>query len=107
MEIRFKGYVFDTGLVIVFISAFVLLVWIVLKLFRIVQTPLFFELLPVMTGLAAIFGFGMAIGKQLQMMKQLQENDKDLSRRMEDLASGHTLLKAEFNHFARYGRKVA
>ena len=99
VEIEFKQYTFDTGLIIVFISAFVLLIWIILKLFRIVQTPLIFELMPLITGLVAIFGFGIAVGRSLQIIKQLQENSRETNKRLDSLGNDHILLKSDFKHF--------
>lgn len=107
VEIVFKDYRFDTGLIIVFISAFVLLIWILLKLFRIVQTPLFFELLPMITGLAAIFGFGVSVGKILQVIKQLQDDGKEMKAGLESLRNDHVMLKADFKYFAKYRRSLS
>ena len=106
VEIVLKDYRFDTGLIIVFISAFVLLIWIILKLFRVVQTPLIFELLPVITGLAAIFGFGVSVGKILQIIKQLQDNDKEMKTNLESLRNDHVMLKADFKYFAKYKKSL-
>ncbi|MBI2137671.1 hypothetical protein HYU12_04085 [Candidatus Woesearchaeota archaeon] len=105
-EIEFKGHRFDTGLIIVFTSCLVLLIWILLKLFRVIQTPLIFEMLPIITGLAMIFGFGVSAGKIMQVIKHLQENDKETNRKLESLINEHIMLKADFKHYARYKKSI-
>lgn len=105
-EIEFKGHRFDTGLIIVFTSCLVLLIWILLKLFRVIQTPLIFEMLPIITGLVMIFGFGVSVGKILQVIKHLQENDKETNRKLESLINEHIMLKADFKHYARYKKSI-
>lgn len=105
-EIEFKGHRFDTGLIIVFTSCLVLLIWILLKLFRVIQTPLIFEMLPIITGLVMIFGFGVSAGKILQVIKHLQENDKETNRKLESLINEHIMLKADFKHYARYKKSI-
>lgn len=114
VEIEFKGYRFDTGLIVVFISGFVLLIWILLKLFKVIETPLIFELMPIMVGLAAIFGFGSEFGKLLQAVKNLQIDLRELKSDMKetkgDLANFHNdfiLLKADFKHFVRYNKSLS
>ncbi len=105
-EIEFKGYRFDTGLIIVFASAFALLVWVILKLFRVIQTPLIFELMPIIAGVAAIFGFGVAAGKALQIIVQTQQGLKENNIKLESLRNEHVMLKADFKYFARYRRSL-
>ena len=107
VEIEFKGYRFDTGLIIVFISAFTLLVWVVLKLFRVIQTPLIFELTPIITGVAAIFGFGVAAGKALQIIVNTQQGLMETNMKLESLRNDHVMLKADFKYFARYRKSLA
>lgn len=107
VEIQFKGHIFDTGLIMVFISGFVLLLWIILKLFRIIQTPLFFEILPIIIGLGAIFGFGISVGKVLQVVKQLQDNSQETNRRLDSLNDDHILLKSDFKYFVMYKKSLS
>ena len=107
VEIVFKDYRFDTGLIIVFISGFVLLIWILLKLFRVVETPLIFELMPLITGLVAIFGFGMAVGRTLQIVKQLQENAKETNKHLDNLSNDHILLKSDFKHYVKHKKSLS
>jgi len=107
VEIEFKSYTFDTGLIIAFIGAFILLIWIILKLFRVIETPLVFELLPFIAGLAAIFGFGTQFGKVLQAVKHLQEDMKDVKSELKDTRDDIVLLKADFKHFIKYKKSLS
>jgi hypothetical protein len=107
VEIVFKDYRFDTGLIIVFISGFILLVWILLKLFRVIETPLIFELMPLITGLAAIFGFGVMAGKALQIIVQTQQGLKETNVKLESLGNDHILLKSDFKHFVKYRKSLS
>ncbi len=106
VEIEFKEYRFDTGLIIVFVSAFVLLVWVILKLFLVIQTPLIFELTPTIAGFVAIFGFGVAAGKALQIIVNTQQGLKETNTKLESLRNDHVMLKADFKHFARYRKSL-
>jgi hypothetical protein len=105
-EITFRGYRLDMGLVIVFSSVFILLIWVILKLLRVIQTPLIFELMPVITGLSAVFGLGISIGKILQIIRQLQDNDRKIVRELELLTKEHIMLKADVNHYNSYGKNL-
>ena len=114
VEIVFKDYRFDTGLIMVFISGFVLLIWILLKLFRVIETPLIFELMPIIVGLVAIFGFGTEFGKLSQSVRSLRNDVKELKFEMREtkndlakLRDDFILLKADFKHFVRYKRSLS
>ena len=107
VEIEFRGYTFDTGLIIVFISAFIMLIWIILKLFRVIETPLIFELAPFMASLVVIFGFGMTIGKIVLSSKYLQNDMKEVKTEVKEIRDEMVFLKADFKHFVRYRKSLS
>ncbi len=109
-EIEFKGYRFDTGLIMVFISGFVLLIWILLKLFRVIQTPLIFELMPIIVGLLAVYGFGVTVGRILQELKHLKNDLDELKSETKGglgkLNEDFIMLRADFKHFVKYNKSL-
>ena len=107
VEIEFKQYTFDTGLIIAFTGAFILLIWIILKLFRVIETPLIFELLPFIAGFVVIFGFGTQFGRALQAIKYLQEDMKIVKSELKETRANVVLFNADFKHFVRYRKSLS
>ena len=110
VEIEFKGYRFDTGLIIVFISVFVMLVWVIMKLFRVIQTPLIFELMPIIVGLLAVYGFGVTVGRLLQELKHIKNDLDELKSETKGglgkLNEDFLMLRADFKYFSRYRKSL-
>src|SRR3989344_3426704 len=76
------GIKLDWIIQVVLIGALILLVWSILKLIGVINTPLLLQLIPYVTGFAVLAGFAAAAGKSLQKMEYF---GKDLDQVKVDL----------------------
>ena len=107
MKYPFKSPYLNAWSVFFYINALVLLAWVLLKVFRIIQTPLIFELIPAIVGLSAIFGFGAGFGKFIQIILQLSSDVKELKTDSRETRSDLIMLKADFRHYAKYRKEIS
>ncbi len=107
MKYPFKNPYLNPLSMFFYLNALILLIWVLLKLFRIIQTPLIFELLPSIVGLLAVFGFGAGAGKFIQIVTQLIADVKELKSDVKDTRQDLTLLKADFKYFSRYRKSLS
>lgn len=118
MEIKIGQYTFDTGVIIAFIGGFILLIWIILKLLRVFETPLIFELMPAITTVIVIFGFGVGFRRLIQKINHVDsglnevKQDVKINRdkidqnrnKIEGLTRQFIALNAEFKYHVREAR---
>ncbi len=69
----FKEFKMDLGLWLIFGSAFVLLVWTILKILGIINTPFILNAVPYITVVAGFMGIGVVLSKLLIKLGKLLE----------------------------------
>jgi len=78
------------GEAIAWIGLSILVIWIILKLFGIIQTPLIFEMTPIITLALIVGGF-------LADMKNVRRDVKDIKLEIRSIGGGLVRLGQDFN----------
>lgn len=95
---KLLGIKMEWSIWVIFLNAFILLIWIILKLLGTINTPLLLQMIPYLTGFGFVVGFGVACGRFLQKIDFLGKEFYDFKNEMkweikELRSSMHTLEK--------------
>jgi len=94
----------DWSIQLILLSALILLVWAILKLSGIINTPLLIQMVPYVAGFTALASFAIACGKVLQKMdffgkdlEQVKNDVKELRFDFRDLEKDMVRVKTKLN----------
>ena len=94
----------DWSIQLILLSALILLVWAILKLSGIINTPLLIQMVPYVAGFTALASFAIACGKVLQKMEffgkdmeQVKTDMKELKFDFRDLEKDMVRVKTKLN----------
>ena len=88
----------DASLWLIFGSAFVLLVWVILKVLGIINTPPLITAIPYFAGIASISGIGLALSKLLVKLGKVLERLDIFERDMGDVKGDIRRLERDMSY---------
>lgn len=91
------GIKMDIGLWLIFGGTLILLVWFLLKLAGIINTPFIVQAIPYLTGAGVILGFGVQSGKFLQQLNSLVGEFRDVKHDVRRLETDMLLVKGKLH----------
>ncbi len=80
---------------IFWLAVIITVLWIIAKLSGLIQTPLFLEVLPIISGIIAIISLGIILGNNFQKTSFAVEKINKIETRQDNMA--HGLIGAEKN----------